>query len=61
MTKIIMLGCNGRMGQMITDMVKQDDECTIVAGIDIVDNRAPGSYGPCRGCCRPGSRIRPGT
>ena len=42
MTKIIMLGCNGRMGQMITDMVKQDDECTIVAGIDIVDNRDNG-------------------
>ena len=42
MTKIIMLGCNGRMGQMITDVVKQDDECTIVAGIDIVDNRDNG-------------------
>lgn len=42
MTKIIMLGCNGRMGQMIADMVKQDDECTIVAGIDIVDNRDNG-------------------
>ena len=42
MTKIIMLGCNGRMGQMITDMVKQDEECTIVAGIDIVDNRDNG-------------------
>lgn len=42
MTKIIMLGCNGRMGRMITDMVKQDDECTIVAGIDIVDNRDNG-------------------
>ena len=42
MTKIIMLGCNGRMGQRITDMVKQDDECTIVAGIDIVDNRDNG-------------------
>ena len=42
MTKIIMLGCIGRMGQMITDMVKQDDECTIVAGIDIVDNRDNG-------------------
>ena len=42
MTKIIMLGCNGRMGQMITDMVEQDDECTIVAGIDIVDNRDNG-------------------
>lgn len=42
MTKIIMLGCNVRMGQMITDMVKQDDECMIVAGIDIVDNRDNG-------------------
>ena len=42
MTKIIMLGCNGRMGQMITDMVKQDDECMIVAGIDLVDNRDNG-------------------
>ena len=42
MTKIIMLGCNGRMGQMITDMVKQDDEFTIVAGIYIVDNRDNG-------------------
>ena len=42
MTNIIMLGCIGRMGQMITDMVKQDDECTIVAGIDIVDNRDNG-------------------
>lgn len=30
------------MGQMITDMVKQDDECMIVAGIDIVDNRDNG-------------------
>ena len=27
---------------MITDMVKQDDECMIVAGIDIVDNRDNG-------------------
>ncbi len=39
MTNIIMLGCNGRMGQMITDIVAQDDEAKIVAGIDIVDNR----------------------
>ena len=42
MTKIIMLGCNGRMGQMITDIVSQDDEAKIVAGIDIVDNRDNG-------------------
>lgn len=39
MTKIIMLGCNGRMGQMITGIVAQDDEAKIVAGIDVVDNR----------------------
>lgn len=39
MTKIIMLGCNGRMGQMITDIVSQDDEAKIVAGVDILDNR----------------------
>ena len=39
MTRIIMLGCNGRMGQMSTDIVSQDDEAKIVAGIDIVDNR----------------------
>ncbi|MCH5266741.1 MAG: 4-hydroxy-tetrahydrodipicolinate reductase [Lachnospiraceae bacterium] len=39
MTRIIMLGCNGRMGQMITELVKQDEDCKIVAGVDIVDNR----------------------
>lgn len=37
-----MLGCNGRMGQMITDLVKQDEGCQIVAGVDIVDNRDNG-------------------
>ena len=39
MTRIIMLGCNGRMGQMITELVKQDEDCQIVAGVDIVDNK----------------------
>ena len=34
MTKVIMHGCNGRMGQMITNLVKQDDNIEIVAGID---------------------------
>ncbi len=34
MTKIIMHGCCGRMGQMITDIVSRDDRCEIVAGID---------------------------
>lgn len=35
MTKVIMHGCNGKMGQVISDIVAQDDSCTIVAGIDI--------------------------
>jgi 4-hydroxy-tetrahydrodipicolinate reductase len=39
MTDIIMVGCNGRMGQMITNMVKEEEDCRIVAGIDPVNNR----------------------
>lgn len=34
MTRIIMHGCNGHMGRVITDLVSKDDECKIVAGID---------------------------
>lgn len=39
MTRVIMHGCNGRMGQVITDIVAQDENAEIVAGIDIVDNK----------------------
>lgn len=39
MTKIILVGCNGRMGQMITGLVAEDDEVEITAGVDIADNR----------------------
>ena len=35
MIKIIMHGCNGHMGQMISGLVKEDPEAEIVAGIDI--------------------------
>lgn len=42
MTNIIMVGCNGRMGQMITGIVAEDPEVQIVAGIDVVDNRENG-------------------
>ena len=34
MTKVIMHGCNGKMGQMITGLVAADDEIEIVAGVD---------------------------
>ncbi len=43
MIKIIMHGCNGKMGQVITDIVAKDETVEIVAGIDIVDNR-PNPY-----------------
>lgn len=39
MVKIIMHGCNGKMGQVITGIVADDKDAEIVAGIDIVDNR----------------------
>ncbi|BCN29814.1 4-hydroxy-tetrahydrodipicolinate reductase [Anaeromicropila herbilytica] len=35
MTKIIMRGCNGKMGQVITELLKEDENAKIVAGIDI--------------------------
>ncbi len=40
MTKIIMHGCNGKMGQVISLIVAEDEECTMVAGVDIADTVA---------------------
>ena len=34
MVKIIMHGCNGKMGQVVTKIVKEDAQAEIVAGID---------------------------
>lgn len=38
MVKIIMHGCNGHMGQVISELVEKDADVEIVAGIDIADN-----------------------
>ena len=38
MTRIIMHGCNGKMGQTITNIVKEDPDCEIVAGVDLSDH-----------------------
>ena len=38
MTKFIMHGCNGAMGQVITRLAKEDPEVEIVAGIDLNDS-----------------------
>lgn len=42
MTRIIMHGCNGKMGQVITGICREDDNAAIVAGIDVIDNRQNG-------------------
>ncbi|WP_148410585.1 4-hydroxy-tetrahydrodipicolinate reductase [Murimonas intestini] len=42
MIRIIMNGCNGKMGQVISQIVRDDGETEIVAGIDIVDCRDNG-------------------
>lgn len=39
MIRVIMHGCNGKMGQVITGLCKEDPDVEIVAGIDVVDNR----------------------
>ena len=37
MTKIILNGCNGKMGRVIDRLVSEDADCEIVAGVDIND------------------------
>lgn len=40
MTRIIMHGCNGKMGQVIAELVKTDGSVSIVAGIDLSESPA---------------------
>lgn len=37
MTRIIMHGCNGKMGQIISEICREDADVELVAGIDIAD------------------------
>lgn len=39
MTRIIMHGCNGKMGQVISDIVKNDADAQIVAGVDVYNEQ----------------------
>ena len=34
MIRVLMSGCNGKMGRMITEIAKQDQDVEIVAGVD---------------------------
>ena len=38
MTKVILHGCNGKMGQMITGIIASDPEIEIAAGVDASDH-----------------------
>ena len=38
MVNVIMHGCNGHMGQTITNIIREDNEIEIVAGIDLFDD-----------------------
>ncbi|MCM1154356.1 MAG: 4-hydroxy-tetrahydrodipicolinate reductase [Roseburia sp.] len=38
MTRVIMHGCNGKMGQTISSLIAADEEIEIVAGIDAYDD-----------------------
>ena len=41
MKKIILSGCNGRMGQVLQRSIKANPELTVVAGIDHVPSENP--------------------
>lgn len=44
MTRVVMHGCNGHMGQVITEICKADEDVEIVAGVDKykgIDNEYP--------------------
>ena len=44
MIRVLMHGCNGKMGRMITDLIRDDERMEIVAGVDMytgVDNAYP--------------------
>ena len=44
MTKLILSGCNGRMGQTITRLCADREDLTIVAGIDPLGSTAGSPY-----------------
>lgn len=37
MTNVIMHGCNGKMGRMIAGIINEDEDITLVAGVDAFD------------------------
>lgn len=44
MMKVLLHGCNGRMGQVITKIISQKDDMEIICGVDIVPDKVMNSY-----------------
>ncbi|KPU42206.1 4-hydroxy-tetrahydrodipicolinate reductase [Oxobacter pfennigii] len=44
MIRILLNGCNGRMGQVVSGMVKDDEGITIAAGVDTTPDRFTNDY-----------------
>lgn len=44
MVRIIMHGCNGKMGRVITNIVDNMEDAEIVAGVDVLDNNSMNPY-----------------
>ena len=42
MLRIILSGCNGHMGRVVTDLISAEPDMDLVAGIDITENPAAG-------------------
>lgn len=42
MLKIILSGCSGKMGKVIAEAVKNDNDCEIICGIDVVKDASLG-------------------
>ena len=38
MINVIMVGCNGKMGQVISDIIKNDADAVMAAGVDVYDD-----------------------
>ena len=59
MTRIILHGCHGAMGRVISDLVREDDSFTIVAGIDISGEDTPDYpvYTSCDDCAEDADAI----
>lgn len=44
MINILLTGCNGRMGKAVAESVANNDQCNIVAGIDVNDANATSQF-----------------